>query len=319
MTRILGKTKEGELLNSLTRETLHNENIAWFWADIDLKQSNKDEFKDLQRALHFDWQSLNDQQGFRRSQLKYAKDNFYLGVFAVEEKNIKGYKVHFFVSQSGIVSVHETELPEINHSWSFCSKDENADKLINPMDILYLTLDDIVDGYFPIIHGLEERIEKIDRKSKNESMKRVFNQVFDIRSDLLKFRHLVAPLEDILHRMIESDHVKIEDHKIEKFHNIYRNLTRLSHMIESDMEITADIRDGYMSLTSYRMNNIMKILTVFSSIFMPLTFIVGLYGMNFKYMPELNWRYGYFFSLIVMAIVGFSMYIWFRKKGWFRD
>ncbi|MNY54488.1 Magnesium transport protein CorA [compost metagenome] len=89
-------------------------------------------------------------------------------------------------------------------------------------------------------------------------------------------------------------------------------------MIDSNREITADIRDSYISLNSNRMNTIMKTLTVITTIFMPLTFIAGLYGMNFAYMPELEWHWGYFAVLIIMIGIGLGMFAWFQKKGWFK-
>jgi magnesium transporter len=88
-------------------------------------------------------------------------------------------------------------------------------------------------------------------------------------------------------------------------------------MIESNREMTADLRDNYISLSSNRMNTIMKRLTVITTIFMPLTFIAGIYGMNFNFMPELEWHWGYFTVLGVMFVIGFGMFAWFRNKGWF--
>jgi magnesium transporter len=89
-------------------------------------------------------------------------------------------------------------------------------------------------------------------------------------------------------------------------------------MLTANREITADIRDNYLSLNSHQTNNVMKVLTVMTSIFAPLTFIAGIFGMNFQNMPELTWKYGYPISLMVMGIIGFSMFLWFKKKGWFK-
>jgi magnesium transporter len=100
------------------------------------------------------------------------------------------------------------------------------------------------------------------------------------------------------------------------FTDIYDHLLKLTAIIESNRELTSDMRDHYMSIKADRMNSIMLTLTVVTVIFMPLTFIAGIYGMNFEYMPELKWHYGYFAVLGLMAIVGVSMYIWFKRKGW---
>lgn len=89
-------------------------------------------------------------------------------------------------------------------------------------------------------------------------------------------------------------------------------------MLQASRELTSDIRDSYLSLNAHETNRIMKVLTVITTIFMPLTFIAGVYGMNFEHMPELTWRYGYFETLLMMFVIGMGMFLWFKKKGWFK-
>ena len=121
-----------------------------------------------------------------------------------------------------------------------------------------------------------------------------------------------------MYRMLNSQRLPGIDKNKAYFLDIYDHLLKLSELIEANREITADIRDSYLSYNSHQTNRVMKILTVFTSIFMPLTFIVGVYGMNFENMPELKWQYGYFEALLLMTIIGMGMYIWFKKKGWFK-
>jgi magnesium transporter len=109
----------------------------------------------------------------------------------------------------------------------------------------------------------------------------------------------------------------IEEHR-EYFMDIYDHLLKLSEMVASNREITNDIRDNFISLNSYQQNKVIQVLTVITSIFAPLTFIAGIYGMNFANMPELNWRYGYFVIMIFMLTLSVSMILWFKKKGWFK-
>jgi magnesium transporter len=125
-------------------------------------------------------------------------------------------------------------------------------------------------------------------------------------------------MRDLLYRIINSERLAGQKDSLVYFTDIYDHLLKLSDMIESNREITADMRDSYMSINSNRMNKIMKTLTVSTSIFLPLTFLVGVYGMNFHNMPELSLPYGYYTLLIIMAIIGGGMILWFRKKGWFK-
>ncbi|MNC65595.1 Magnesium transport protein CorA [compost metagenome] len=118
--------------------------------------------------------------------------------------------------------------------------------------------------------------------------------------------------------MINSQHVQRTGEHTAYFTDIYDHLLKLTDMIEADREMTADLRDSYISLNSNRMNQIMKTLTVITTVFMPLTLIAGIYGMNFAYMPELQWKFGYGAVLLLMFVLGGSMVAWFVKRGWFK-
>lgn len=124
-------------------------------------------------------------------------------------------------------------------------------------------------------------------------------------------------MRDLLYRILNSE--RLPDFKKHKlyFSDIHDHLLKLSHMIESSRDMTSDMRDSYLSVNSNRMNKNMIVLTVITTIFIPLTFIVGIYGMNFENMPELKWKYGYFLVLGIIAFVGISMFLWFKRKGWF--
>lgn len=124
-------------------------------------------------------------------------------------------------------------------------------------------------------------------------------------------------MRDLLYRTINSERIEGVKNHLFYFTDVCDHLLKLSELIESDREITADIRDSYASFNSNRMNSIMKTLTVITTIFMPLTFVAGIYGMNFDNMPELHWQWGYFIVLGLLFSLGFGMYLWFRRKGWF--
>jgi len=143
------------------------------------------------------------------------------------------------------------------------------------------------------------------------------DEIFDIRSDLLNLRKTINSMRNLLYRIINSERlIGFHEHKL-YFSDIHDHLIKLSDMIASDRELTSDMRDNYLSINSSRLNKHMVVLTVISSIFIPLTFVVGVYGMNFQNMPELTWKYGYFIILIIMAFIAIKMFLWFKRKGWF--
>lgn len=144
------------------------------------------------------------------------------------------------------------------------------------------------------------------------------NEVFGIRSDLLKLRRTIIPMRDLLYRIVNTNMMKSDTNRQAYFNDIYDHLLKLTEIVESNRDMTADLRDSYQTLNSNRMNAIMMTLTIVSTIFIPLTFIVGVYGMNFDNMPELHWKYGYFGVLIFMGLLVSGMLLWFKHKGWFR-
>jgi magnesium transporter len=179
-------------------------------------------------------------------------------------------------------------------------------------------MDKLVDNYFPTLYFIEDQLNELEAQGENRpNIQKLTQQVYDIRSDLLRLRRTVLPMRDLLYRIINSEKISGFKGQHAYYTDIYDHLLKLSEMIESNREMTADLRDSYDSLRSNRMNSIMKTLTVITTIFMPLTFIAGVYGMNFVNMPELQWHSGYYIVIGVMLVLGLGMYSWFKRKGWF--
>jgi magnesium transporter len=166
----------------------------------------------------------------------------------------------------------------------------------------------------------QESINRLEnqREYKSENVERLLDQLFRARSQLLYLRQTINPMRDLVYRMLNSRHLIWMKSEQAYFMDIYDHLIKISDMIESNREVTSDIRDNYLSVSTHRTNRIMQVLTVITTIFMPLTFIAGVYGMNFEYMSELKWKYGYFLVLSVMISMGVGMYGWFKRKGWLK-
>lgn len=184
--------------------------------------------------------------------------------------------------------------------------------------MLYQILDKIVDNYFPLVYEIEDILNDLDENSSQQTMESLLDRLYDTRHNLLALRHTINPMRDLVYRMLNSQRVSSQITNIEYFSDIHDHLLKLTEMIEANRELTTDIRDSYLSLNSHETNRVMKVLTVITTIFMPLTFIAGIYGMNFENMPELTWKYGYFSTLLLMLTIGVGMFLWFWKKGWFK-
>ena len=124
-------------------------------------------------------------------------------------------------------------------------------------------------------------------------------------------------MRDMLNKLIMSEHDLIDDKTKKYFKDILDHTIQILDTVETYRDINVSLKDVYLNAMSHEMNRIMKILTIISTFFIPLTFIVGVYGMNFKYMPELEWKYGYYFIWTIMIGIVISLIFWFKKKGWF--
>lgn len=316
MIRILAKTGEDTLSDQLSLGELDTADTEWYWVDISEPEQNETD-KFYQRFPAARSHMKNEHRYSKRPQLKVSSDHFYLSVQAVSPSTMKPHELQLCVGKNYFYSFHADNLKAVNDIWHASRLSEMDEKVQSASDILQHLFDRLIEQYFMVANQLEDKIDALNLNAKHESIHIMNTKVFQLRSELLGFRRAVTPLLDILRRMVGSPYIPTSEADNLYLNNLSENLLRLTHMIESNMEITSDIRDSYLSLTTYRTNSIMQTLTVITTIFMPLTFIAGIYGMNFKYMPELNWRDGYFLVLGLMLGIAIVMYFWFRKKGWF--
>jgi magnesium transporter len=316
MIRTVAVNKKGTLEKNIPIESLNSTNYLWYWIDFD--QPTDEENLHLRDTLHFHHLAIEDCiYRLQRPKLDYYEDHAFFVTHSLSPKTLEKEELNFFIGEKFIVTYHHSPLEELNTVWSEFHKEvrmEDWDSYI----ILHRVMDELVDQYFPITYQIEDSLSSIDDNSQNESMEVLLDNLFKARHDLLTLRQTVTPMRDLIYRMLNSHKLPGVHHNREYFLDIYDHLLKLSEMVEANREITADIRDSYLSYNSHQTNRVMKVLTVFTSIFMPLTFIAGIYGMNFVHMPELSWKYGYFGVIIFMFILGFGMYFYFNKKGWFK-
>lgn len=314
MIRILAVNKEKQLIINPALDTLVEMDRYW----VDFNMPTKEEILLLSSHFHFHPLAIEDcVQFIQRPKLEYYENLSFLVMHALNEKTLEAHEVDLFIGENFIVSFHFQDLKEINSVWEIFKKTTDVSRF-RPIEVGYKIMDKIVDNFFPAVQELEDTLLDIENRSGlKKAGNIIINQTFEIRRSLLKLRRTIMPMRELLYRILESKRFIIQEQKRAYFQDIYDHLLKLGEMIESNRELTSDIRDNYISLNSFRMNNIMKTLTVITTIFMPLTFLAGIYGMNFEHMPELKWQFGYYAVLGVMLFVGLGMFIWFKSKGWF--
>ncbi len=185
--------------------------------------------------------------------------------------------------------------------------------------LAYTLLDAVVDNYFVILEKLDDEIEDMDNALTGEDVDPdMVRGLHDMKRDVIFLRRQIWPLREVINGLQRNEGTRLI-RKATRFYlrDVYDNTIQVIDTIEGFRDMVSGMHDVYLSMMSNRMNEIMKVLTMFASIFIPLTFIAGIYGMNFRHMPELDWKLGYFAVLGVMAVLGLSMLAYFKRKKWF--
>lgn len=292
-----------------------SEEKKWIW--VDLNEPTKEESEILVDYFDFHPLSVEDAtQVQQRPKFKQYDDYQFIVFHALDLKTLESEEVDIFIGDDFIVTFHRERYEEID---TIKRKLFNETIEINePKDILLNILDDIVDNYFPFIYDIEDKVFNFeDRHNLDITTKTLIDDTFDLRQELLIIKRTVQPMKDLVYRMREGKVLHLNEQQFLYITHINDHLMKQMEMVDSSREMTSDIRDNYISLNSFKMNNIMKILTIYSVVFMPLTLIAGIYGMNFTNMPELEWHSGYYIVLIIMAVIAIIMLIVFKKKRWF--
>lgn len=192
--------------------------------------------------------------------------------------------------------------------------------------LLYAVLDLVIDAGFPVLERLGEEIERQEEAVLDRPDRDTVAAIHRLRRNLLVLRRMLWPQRELVSAILREEHDLVDDHTRLYLRDCHDHAVQVMDLLENYRDMITSLMDIYLSSLSYRMNDVMRILTVIATIFMPLTFIAGVYGMNFGNgnpaaspfaMPELNWYLGYPFALGLMAATAGAMVLYFRRKGWF--
>ena len=192
-------------------------------------------------------------------------------------------------------------------------------------DIFFFLLDEVLDEVLPLLEDLAEELDQLEEASLRRPTPRLLRQAYDIRSDLRRVRTVVWPLRSQLIVLVRQGKRLLDREAVRGFREVSTHVDVVFETAEVLRHQCDGVTASYMASISNRMNQVMKVLTVISSIFVPLTFIAGVYGMNFDpevspwNMPELEWPYGYVLCMVVMGLISLTQVLWFRRQGWFQD
>ena len=225
-------------------------------------------------------------------------------------------QVSLILGQNFVISFQEQEGDIFNPVRERIRNGKGRIRKMGADYLVYSLLDSIVDNYFIILEKLGEKIEFLEEKLIINPVPETINMIHKLKREMIFLRRSVWPLREVIGSIERGESSLIKDSTRIYLRDVYDHTIQVIDTIETFRDILSGMLDIYLSSVSNRMNAVMKVLTIIATIFMPLTFIAGIYGMNFKYMPELEWRLGYPVILLFMVSIGVLMLVSFRKKKW---
>lgn len=188
-----------------------------------------------------------------------------------------------------------------------------------PDYLLYELLDAVIDGYFPILEHYGDQLDDLDVQKPYAQLGDTLKELHRLRSDLLSLRRIIWPHREAVQSLLRIGHVQIASETVAYLRDCYDHTIQLIDILEIYRESCADLRDFHYSQLSNRTNEIMRMLTLIATLFMPMTFIAGVYGMNFDLMPELHQPWGYPLALVIMACSATGFIYFFWRRGWLQN
>ena len=253
-----------------------------------------------------------------RPKVEIFGDYLFVLLYQVYESSggLKREKTAIFLKDNYVITLQEVKGDVFNSIRESIRKGEGLVREKNADYLIFLLLDAVINNYVPILDKINAKMEAIEDKILRNSDREMLRKIHTIRRRILFMRRAIFPLLEVFRELQLEGTRFFEENTRPYLRELNAHVLEVLDLIESQREMANGLIDIYYSTISMRINEIMRVLTVISTIFIPLTFITGLYGMNFRYMPELSWRYGYPAVLLVMLMISLGMLYYFKRKGW---
>jgi len=299
-------------------EFIDEENLGVKWLDV-IGLANVHSIEEIGQKLKIHRLILEDILNTRqRAKLEDYDDSLFLVIkklSLLEGIEIDAKQISIIIKENMVITFQEYD----EDAFKLIKKrlEEGAHvRALGADDLTYAIVDSIVDGYFDVMEILSEEIDKTENELMDDPKKEILNRIYSLKRQIVFFRNTVWPVRDIANTLSRGE-IKLIDQKTSYyFRDIYDHSIQVIELIETYRDTISGMMDIYLSSISSKTNEVMKILTIFSAIFIPLTFLAGVYGMNFIYFPELKWRYGYLGFWIVSILITAAMIKYLKSKKW---
>ncbi|EJL46912.1 putative metal ion transporter YfjQ [Brevibacillus agri] len=250
----------------------------------------------------------------QRPKLQLYDDHYFmvLNGIAFHNQDIFLREINIFLGSHAIITVTKQEAPEFASMLPIVREKE----VNHPDTFLYHLVDQIVDRYFDVTEKIEDLIEALEEEILMNTRKSHLDQIIGLRSEILYARKMLVPQRDLIDALHKKELPLIRPKLRKYFGDILEDASKIVENFETFRDLIGNLREAYQAALAGRANDIMRVFTALTTIFMPLTIVTGIYGMNFDFMPELHSPYGYYIVLGCMAAIGLTMFILFKKKEW---
>jgi magnesium transporter len=233
-----------------------------------------------------------------------------------KDMTVQSEQVSFLLGERLLISFQECPMDIFDPVQSRLKEGKGRIRTMGADYLLYALLDEVVDNYFPVLEAMGDRVEALEDELTDRPTKKTLLTLHELRREMAVTKKCIWPMREIVALLTRHESPLITDATTIYFRDIYDHVVQIMDTAEMLRDMLSGMLDIYLSSMSNRINEIMRVLTLIATIFMPITFIVGVYGMNFEYMPELGWRWGYPAIWAVMLLISGGMIQYFRKQKW---
>jgi magnesium transporter len=325
MIRTLYRHRSGTVVQDLPKEQLASaisDGQARLWIDM-LDPTDEESNWVFRQLFHFHPLAVDD--AIKESHVPKLDDygSYLYMVFHTvgrgdEKMDIHTYELDVFLGANFLITRHDDERESIEKLWQTANHEQNG-LARGPAFLLYEVLDRQVDRYIPLMDHFEQLLEELGDSIFHQNSTpttALLNDILTAKSSALRLHRVLAPQRQLLQRLARNDFAVVPADARIYFNDIHDHLVRLTDLAESMRDLASSTIETHLALVNNRMNEVMKVLTIISTIFIPLSFVAGVYGMNFEFMPELEWRFGYPLVWLIFIAIAVSMLSMFRRRGW---
>lgn len=255
-----------------------------------------------------------------RPKLEKFKNYLFMIMFAIElhpelEKEVKTVELELCLGKNFLITMHTDYIGSLDASKERIKKQSPI--IAQGADFLLCSIiDSLVDSYFPIINKFDDRVDDMNDELFKEPTQETLSKIYSLKNEIMFLRRTIGPQADVVNLILRGDFEFITAANMVYFRNVYDNLVRLNDIMGTSRDVITSALEAYSSVVSNRLNEIMKTLTIIATIMMPLTLIASIYGMNFRFMPELSHRYAYPTVIGIMFIIAVVMLFYFKRRKW---